>query len=83
MQCGSFRYKASDDLPFGQAWNTGNNYSQGASAVIWFGREFKSLRLCRSLEVPFANANGAVVTPDTCRELGRDIAKTWRELLRK
>lgn len=81
LQCGSFRYKASDDLPFGQAWNKGLNYSQGASAVMWFAREYKCLRLCRSFEVPFANANGAVVTPATCRDLGRDVAKVWKELL--
>ena len=75
--------KASDDLPFGQAWNKGLNYSQGASAVMWFAREYKCLRLCRSFEVPFANANGAVVTPATCRDLGRDVVKVWKELLLK
>ena len=84
VQCGSFRYKASDDLPFGQSWNKGLNYSQGASAVMWFARDCKErLKLCRSFEVPFANANGAVVTPDTCRALGRDVVKVWKELLLK
>ena len=38
----------------------------------------KGLRIARSYEVPFANANGAVVTPETCRELGRDTAKVFR-----
>ena len=81
LQCGSFRYKASDDLPFGEAWNTGANYGQGDSSVRWFAREVKGLRVCRSLEVPFANANGATVTPETCRDLGRDVAKVWKALL--
>ena len=81
LQCGSMRYKASDDLPFGRDWNTGGNYSQGLSSGIWFAREFKGLLLCRSLEVPFANANGAVVTPESCRDLGRDVAKVWKALL--
>ena len=81
LQCGSMRYKASDDLHFGQAWNTSKNYSQGWSAVIWACKTVKGLRVSRSYEVPFANANGAVVTPQTCRELGRDTAKVFRALL--
>ena len=81
LQCGSMRYRASDDLPFGKAWNKGVNYAQGRSAVIWACNEVKGLRLARSLEVPFANANGAVVTPESCRDLGRDLAKAYRAFL--
>ena len=81
LQCGSMRYKASNDLPFGKDWNTSKNYALGRSAVIWACDEVKGLRLARSLEVPFANANGAVVTPKTCRELGHDLAKCMREFL--
>ena len=81
LQCGSMRYRAADDLAFGRLWNTGGNYRQGRSAVIWACQEVNGLKIARSYEVPFANANGAVVTPDTCRELGRDTAKVWRELL--
>ena len=78
LQCGTMRYRASDDLPFGKDWNTGGNYAQGWSAVIWACRRVKGLRIARSYEVPFANANGAIVTPETCRELGRDTAKVFR-----
>ena len=39
------------------------------------------LGVARSIEVPFANANGVVVTPETCRELGRDLAKTIKAYL--
>ena len=81
LQCGSMRYKAADDLPFGKAWNKGVNYAQGWSAVIWACKRVKGLRIARSYEVPFANANGAVVTPQSCRELGRDTAKVFRALL--
>lgn len=31
--------------------------------------------------VPFANANGAVVTPEKCRAFGRDLALALRTLL--
>lgn len=79
IQCGSMRYRASDDLPFGKAWNTNTNYSQGLTCIQWAASNLPSLRLCRTFEVPFANANGAVVTPESCRDLGRDLAKAYRE----
>ena len=78
LQCGSLRYRASDDLRFGEGWNTDKNYSLGLSAVRWAMSEVKGLSVVRSLEVPFANANGAVVTPAACRALGRDLAKVFR-----
>ena len=81
LQCGSMRYRAKDDLQFGQRWNTGVNYEQGWSAVIWACHKVKGLKIARSYEVPFANANGAVVTPETCRDLGRDTAKVFRAML--
>ena len=81
LQCGSMRYRAKNDLPFGQRWNTGVNYEQGWSAVIWACHRVKGLKIARSYEVPFANANGAVVTPEKCRDLGRDTAKVFRAML--
>ena len=81
LQCGTMRYRAADDLPFGVAWNKGANYSQGWSAVIWACKKVKGLKVARTYEVPFANANGAVVTPETCRELGHDTAKVFKAFL--
>ena len=80
LQAGSIRYRAQNDLPFGKAWNTSRNYHQGLSAVQWACLNVKGLRIARTYEVPFANANGAVVTPDVCRELGRDTARVFRAL---
>ena len=81
LQCGTMRYRAADDLPYGVAWNKGSNYKQGWSSVIWACRKVKGLKVARTYEVPFANANGAVVTPETCCELGHDMAKVFRNLL--
>jgi hypothetical protein len=81
LQCGTMRYRAADDLPFGKEWNKGVNYAQGWSAVIWACHKVKGLKIARSYEVPFANANGAVVTPESCRDLGRDTAKVFKEML--
>ena len=80
LQEGTMRYRASDDLPFGQDWNKGVNYAQGWSAVIWACRRVKGLRIARSFEVPFATANGTVVTPESCRSFGRDVAKAFQAL---
>ena len=83
LQCGSMRYRATDDLPFGKEWNKGVNYAQGWSAVIWACHKVKGLKIARTYEVPFANANGATVTPETCRDLGRDTAKVFKAMLGK
>ncbi len=81
LQCGSLRYKASDDLPYGKAWNTGGNYSKGWSSINWAINTLPALKLGHTFEIPFANANGAVVTPDKVRDFGRDIAKALRAFL--
>ena len=80
LQCGTMRYRAANDLPFGKEWNKGVNYAQGWSGVIWACHKVKGLKIARSYEVPFANANGAVVTPETCRALGHDTAKVFRAM---
>ena len=67
----------------GKEWNKGANYAQGWSAVIWACRKVKGLKFTRTYEVSFANANGTVVTPESCRDLGRDTAKVFKEMLGK
>lgn len=74
----ALRYRAAEDLPFGQKWNTAANYKDGQPAIIWAGRNVKGLKLLREFEVPFANANGAVVTPDACRAFGRAAARALK-----
>ena len=39
----ALRYQASDDLKFGQKWNTTANYTDGLPAIIWAGRNAKGL----------------------------------------
>ena len=61
LQSGVLRYRASDDLPYGQGWNAGGNYVKGLPAVYWALENLPGLRLAHTLEIPFANAGGAVV----------------------
>ena len=78
-QDGGLNYKASDDLPYGVSWNSNTNYSLGASSVRWALANIPSLDVCRSLEVPFQNANGAKVTPDALRGFGHGFASALLE----
>ena len=77
----AMRYRAADNTPWGTDWNTDRNYAKGMSCIRWAMGNLPSVRICRTYEVPFANANGAVVTGETCRELGRDTAKVVRAFL--
>ena len=83
LQCGTMAYRASDDIPFGEGWNTGSNYTAGKSCIIWAlsNENLTNLKVCRTFEVPFAKANGTTVTGETCRDLGADIAKTAKAFL--
>ena len=81
LQNGSMRYRAADDIPFGTSWNGPNTYRSGWGAALWACHKVRGIGVARSIEVPFANANGAVVTPETCRALGRDIAKAIKAYL--
>jgi hypothetical protein len=81
LQNGSMRYRAADDIPFGTSWNGPNTYKSGWGAALWACHKVRGIGVARSIEVPFANANGAVVTPETCRALGKDIAKTIKAYL--
>ena len=73
-------YYASSNLPFGQAWNTSTNYSAGKSFGRWAG-ELEGISLAASLEIPYANASGEAVTPESARAFGESLAKTIKTYL--
>lgn len=81
-QEGGLRNKASDDLGWGVSWNNGSRAYQGWSSSSWVVHTVKGLKVCRSIEVPFANANGAVVTPEKCRLYGHGLARALQELMK-
>ncbi|MBR1920768.1 MAG: hypothetical protein IJ829_02050 [Kiritimatiellae bacterium] len=81
MQSGAMRYRAGDDLPYGESWNNDANYAQGLPSVAWACKAVKGLLVCRTFEIPFANANGAVVTPEACRDFGHTVAQALQVML--
>ena len=77
VQTGPLQYHARDNLPFGQAWNTAENYKVGKSCSRWAG-ELEGIRLAASFEIPHANAGGNRVTCQSARAFGRDLARATR-----
>jgi len=81
---GPLRYRTGGNLPFGVSWNTPEEYGpRGGEPVdasdwfstipgIWFGA---------TVELPYANVEGAEVTAETARAFGRDLARAIGEHL--
>lgn len=75
VHTGPLPYRRSDNLPFGQDWNTGDGSPKGEPATferwasivpgVWFGS---------TIEFPYANVHGVEVTPASARAFGRDLA---------
>lgn len=70
VQC--LGYRQSDDLPFGQAWNTSIASTEGCSCSKWMARN--GAHLSTSLEIPYANVRAVTVTPQLLRDFGRRLA---------
>ncbi len=80
MKPNTLNYKQSDDLPFGKAWNTGQSFAKGKSFGKW-SSELPLNKLATTFEIPFAAANGALVTPASARQFGRNIARALEQWL--
>ena len=78
LQGGSMAYREKDDIRWGVGWNTERNYAAGRPVKAWAMEELKC-GFVGSFEIPFATANGKVVTRESCREFGRDIARAFRK----
>lgn len=81
VQRGGMNYQQANDLPFNQSWNTSANYSAGISFKYWLLTAVPDIRLCTTYEVPFATANGKIVTRESCRKFGEDTAMAFRRFL--
>ena len=59
-------------LSFGTSWNTGSNYSQGISFAGW-ASELDGISLATTIEYPYANISGSMVTKDNSSIYGKAI----------
>ena len=80
VQTGPLVYDGEDNLPFGKAWNTGKNYGKQKSCSSWAG-DLEAVSLATTIEIPYANVSGKVVTAQSARAFGRDLARAIRRYL--
>lgn len=71
---GPLAYEAGKDLPFGEAWNTPDNFTKGEGFSTW-AATVPGVRLSTGFELPYANASGAEVNAASARAFGRDLAR--------
>jgi hypothetical protein len=79
-QSGPLVYRSKNNLLFGQGWNTKANYTAGKPFAHW-AAELPGVVAATTIEVAYANAEGKVVTDDSARALGRDLAGALRKYL--
>ncbi len=78
---GELPYRAEDDLPFGQSWNTGKSYGHNLCSHSQWMIKNTPVRHSGSFEIPYADARGVAILPDNVRELGRSIAEAAKQFL--
>jgi len=77
VQTGPLVYRTENNLPFGEGWNTAQNYGSGKSCSRW-ASELDGIQLATSYEIPYATASGRAVTAETARAFGQDLARALR-----
>ncbi len=73
-------YHAEDNLPFGQEWNNAAKLGEGTAMADW-ASGIPGVRVASTIEVPYANVSGSVVTPDSARAFGRALCEAIRRYL--
>ncbi len=77
---GPLRHDSSDNLPYGQEWNTEKNGAGGQSFSRWASK-IPGVALAVTLEIPYADVAGAEVNQLTARWLGHDLARALQRYL--
>jgi hypothetical protein len=81
---GPLPYRRSGNLPCGVDWNKAEEYEAPGSEPNTSSRWLSSLPgvwFGATMELPYANVEGAEVTAETARAFGRDLARAIREHL--
>ena len=75
---GELKFYHKDFLPFGKAWNSASNYSKGTSFNSWAAL-LDGVNISTTIEFPYSNASGIMVTKDNARIFGEVIAYSINE----
>lgn len=70
---GELPFFSSDLIPYGTSWNTDKNYVQGISFSKW-GTTIPNIDFSTTIEFPYANVAGVMVTKDNARVFGKSVA---------
>jgi hypothetical protein len=73
-------YNASANLPWGKGWNKASSYKAGKPCFLW-ADELENIKLSTAIEIPYANAGQATITPDAARAFGVDLVEAMRQYL--
>ena len=77
---GPLPHHTRNNLPFGQAWNTGDP-RKGLKGFIGWSEALENVPMAAALEIPYANAESKAVTARSARLLGKDLARALRRYL--
>jgi hypothetical protein len=80
VQTGPIKYRSKNNMVYGQGWNSDKNYTTGKPFSHW-AAEIPGVRVATTIEVAYANAEGDIVTDQTARALGHDLARALRRYL--
>jgi hypothetical protein len=83
VQSGPPRYEVKDNLPYGKSWNNDKMRKPGQQSCAGWAQTVPGIHMATSIEIPYAVARGTVVTPDSARAFGKDLAKAIRQYLEK
>ena len=78
VQHGPLRYRAADNLPYGQAWNTVEGPPR--SFGRWAAAQ-PNVCVGTSIEIPYANVGEMTVTAENARAFGHDLARALAQYL--
>jgi hypothetical protein len=68
-------------VPFGTAWNTAKNYTQGMSFAAWTAG-LADTRMTTTFEIPYAINHQQELNPSNLRDFGKDLAHTLVDYLK-
>jgi hypothetical protein len=71
---GQLPYRRDDSLPFGKAWNTGDNYGGYKTSSRW-AADIEGMALAATIEIPYANVRGTAVTAGLARRTAADSSQ--------
>lgn len=78
---GPLPFAADGYLPFGMAWNVADNYAGGKGFKRWISEQ-PGIVLAATFELPYANAGGAEMNPESARLFGADLGRCLTAYLR-